>query len=208
MFKRFMPRVGKFFDLFEEIAAIAVKAAQEFTALISDLKNAEAHVRNIKNLEHDADEVTHKTIALLHTVFITPIDREDIRALIKKLDDVIDFIDAASQRIALYNIQQSTPEAHSLALICEKSVERVSVAVKLLKNLKDQDQITKECVEINRLENEADQILRAGIAKLFREEQDTRLLIKLKEIYELLETVTDHCEDVANIIEGIVLEYA
>lgn len=208
MFGKFMPREGKFFELFQEISELIVKAASEFTALLSDLENSEMHSRNIKAIEHEADEVTHKTIALLHSVFITPIDREDIHQLIKKLDDIIDFIDAASQRIYLFDLKQIPQEGKSLAAVCVKSAEHVRAAVKLLNNLKQENLITKECVEINRLENEADQILRAAIAKLFREEPDIRTLIKLKEIYELLETVTDHCEDVANIIEGIVLEYA
>lgn len=208
MFGFLKPRENRFFELFGEIAVLTVEAAQEFHRMISDLSHAESHGRTIKDIEHKADEVTHRTIELLHTVFITPLDRDDIHLLIKKMDDIIDFIDAAAQRIFLYGVVKMTPEAEGLARVCVESALKVQSAVSGLNNLKDQETIIKDCVEINRLENEADQLLRSAVAKLFREEADTRQLIKLKEIYELLETVTDRCEDVANIIEGIVLEYA
>ena len=208
MFGALKPRESRFFELFSEIGVLIMAAAQEFSVLIGDLNRAELHSQNIKDIEHKADEVTHRTIELLHKVFITPLDRDDIHQLIKKLDDVVDFIDAAAQRIFLYGVVKVTPEAQALAKVCVQSAERIQKAIQGLNNLKDQDAILKECVEINRLENEADQLLRTGIAKLFREESDIKQLIKLKEVYELLETVTDRCEDVANIIEGIVLEYA
>jgi uncharacterized protein len=208
MFGFLKPRENRFFELFQELTSLIVEAAQEFSELLNDLAHSDSRAKAIKDIEHRADDVTHRTIALLHTTFITPIDREDIHSLVKKLDDIVDFMEAASQRISLYGVTQVTPEAQSLAKVCILSAEHVQKAVQLLHNLKAHEQIMTECVEINRLENEADHILRDGIAKLFRDEKDTRNLIKLKEIYELLETVTDRCEDVANIIEGIVLEYA
>lgn len=207
MLKGLFPREGKFFDLFEEIADLIIEAAQQFQELLSDLPHSERRSRLIKDIEHKADEVTHRTIALLHSTFITPLDREDIHQLICKLDDIVDFIEAASQRVYLYGITKTTDEAVALADICFRSAEYVRKAVKGLQNLKLREEISKHCVEINRLENEADHALRSGMAKLFRDEPDTRQLIKLKEIYELLETVTDRCEDVANLIEGIVMEY-
>ncbi len=208
MLRFLIPKEGRFFEHFDQSADLIVKAATEFREMLKDLSHIESRARNIKRIEHDADEVTHATIELLHKVFITPIDREDIFALVSKMDDIVDFIEAASERMFLYGITSMTPEAESLADVCVKAAEHVREAVHSLKNLKNPEQIIKSCVEINRLENEGDHILRSGIAKLFREEPDTRNLIKLKEIYELLETVTDRCEDVANIIEGIVLEYA
>lgn len=208
MFGFLKPQEKRFFELFEAIASCIIQASEEFAAMLDDLSHAESRAKAIKDIEHKADELTHQTIELLHKVFITPIDREDIHNLVSKLDDVVDFIDASSQRIALYGVTKIPDEGRNLARVCVQSGERVRSAVKGLSNLKQPESILKDCVEINRLENDADQILRIAIAKLFREESDTRTLIKLKEIYELLETVTDRCEDVANIIEGIVLEYA
>jgi len=208
MFGFLKPKENRFFELFEGLALLIVQAAEEFEDLLSDLPHADTRTKAIKDIEHKADNITHETIELLHKVFITPLDRDDIHRLISKLDDIVDFIDAAAQRISLFGITYVPSEAKSLAEICVRASERVLNAVKGLKNLKDPTQIIAECVEINRLENEGDQMLRQGIAKLFREETDTRNLIKLKEVIELLETVTDRCEDVANIIEGIVLEYA
>ncbi len=208
MFGRLIPREGKFFDLFNQSSNLLVEAALEFRKLLDDIPHLESRTRAIKDIEHKADDVTHKTIELLHKTFITPLDREDIHSLICKLDDIVDFLEAASQRIFLYGITEIPTEAKNLADVCIQSVELVKKAVHGLADLKNSDQIIKNCVEINRLENEADSILRAAMAKLFKEEPDTRQLIKIKEIYELLETVTDRCEDVANLLEGIVLEYA
>jgi predicted phosphate transport protein (TIGR00153 family) len=217
VFGGLIPRDGRFFELFRESADQIVLGAQEFRSLLADMntagKNApmnsvESRSRNIKAIEHKADEITHRTIEMLHKTFITPIDREDIHQLITRMDDILDYLEAASQRMYLYNIQSVTPEARDLSEICVASAEAVRRAVMALDNLENSKSILEACVEINRLENDADQALRTGMAKLFREEPDTRNLIKMKEIYELLETVTDRCEDVANIVEGIVLEYA
>ncbi len=208
MLKGLFPKEGRFFDHFNASAALIVQGAEEFKAMLSDLPNGEARARAIKRIEHDADTVTHQTVELLHKVFITPLDREDIHQLISKMDDILDFIEAASERIYLYDVKVIPPEAVQLADICLQSARIIQVAIKELDNLKNSEHIIKACVEINRLENEADHVLRKAMAKLFREETDTRNLIKMKEILEILETVTDCCEDVANIIEGIVLEYA
>lgn len=207
MFAFLFPREEKFFDLFRQAADLIVEGAVEFRDMLTDLKDVENRSRNIKLIEHKADEVTHRTVELLHKTFITPLDREDIHQLICRMDDILDFIEAASERIFLYNITTAPPEALQLADICVRSVIDIRHAVNRLENLKDPSDIIKHCVEVNRLENEADQVLRTAMAKLFREEPDTRQLIKLKEVFELLETVTDRCEDVANIVEGIVLEY-
>ena len=208
MLSKFMPREGRFFDLFEQSSNLIEEAAQQFKVMLSDLSHAESHAHKIKDIEHRADEVTHRTMEMLHKTFITPIDREEIHQLISKMDDVVDIIEAASQRIFLYGITSVPQEAINLAQISIQAAECIKRAVRGLNNLKRPQEMIKDCVEINRLENEADNLLRSGISKLFLEEPDTRQLIKLKEIYELLESVTDRCEDVANIIEGIVLEYA
>lgn len=208
MFKSLFPREEKFFDLFQKSADLGVECAKEFQNMLSDLQNIESRSRNIKAIESKADEVTHHTIELLHKTFITPLDREDIYQLISQMDDILDFVEAASERMYLFGLNTTTPEMVALAAICVKSTEAIKKAVYELHDMKNSKDIILHCVEVNRLENEADHVLRAAIAKLFRDEPDTRQLIKFKEIYELLETVTDRCEDVANVIEGIVLDYA
>lgn len=208
MLARFIPREGKFFDLFRRSAELIVEGSVEFEKMLSDLSHAESYASKIKSIEHEADEVTHTTVETLHMTFITPLDREDILKLISKMDDILDFIEAAAERVSLYQITTATPELKALANVCVRSARDVQRVINELENLKKSVDIRKICVEINRLENEADGILRAGMAKLFREETDVKQLIKFKEIYELLETVTDCCEDVANIVEGIVLEYS
>ena len=208
MLSKIMPREGRFFDLFEQSSNLIEEAAQQFKLMLSDLSHAEGHAHKIKDIEHQADEVTHRTMEMLHKTFITPIDRDEIHQLISKMDDVVDVIEAASQRIFLYGITSVPQEAFSLAEVGIRAAVCIKRAVRGLNNLKRPQEMIKDCVEINRLENEGDTLLRSGISKLFLEEPDTRQLIKLKEIYELLESMTDRCEDVANIIEGIVLEYA
>ena len=208
MFTRLLTRESPFFNLFSGISDLIVLAAREFKEMMEDLALAEMRAARIKDLEHQADEITHRTIDLLHKTFITPLDREDIHRLISKLDDVLDFIEAAAQRIVLYGVQRVTPETLELADVCVKATESMQQAVHGLRNLKNSARILEHCVEINRLENQADALLRTAMAKLFQDEPDTRELIKMKEIYELLETVTDRCEDVANLVDGIILEYA
>lgn len=208
MFKGILPREGKFFDLFKQSGEKIAQSSQALKAMFADMAHAESHARTVKHIENECDEITHKTIDLLHKTFITPLDREDIHQLITKMDDIVDFIDATAQRVVLYGIKKIPGEAIELTDICIQSGATIQRAVGHLEDMKNPEEILKICVEINRLENEADHVMRAAMAKLFREEPDTRELIKVKEIYELLETVTDRCEDVANIIEGIVLEYA
>jgi len=202
-----MPKEGGFFELFNESGVLMASAMHEFHRMLEYPKEMASRSESIKELEHKADEVTHKCMTLMHRTFITPLDREDIHLLIKSMDDIIDFIDASAQRLHLYDVTVIPPDLLKLAGLTVNSVELVKQAVHMLPNLKNSPEILKICVEINRLENQCDQVLRAAVAELFRNEQDLRLMIKLKEIYELLETVSDRCEDVANVIESIVLEY-
>jgi predicted phosphate transport protein (TIGR00153 family) len=208
MMSWFVPREAKFFDMFKESSTLIVQGAHELIGMCEDLSDSEARARNIKDIEHKADAVTHHAIAELHKTFITPLDRDEIYRLITKMDDILDFIEAASQRFHLYDIRKITPEVKELTQIILRSAEAVKEAVSGLEQMKNAPKILELCVEINRLENEADQVLRSGMAKLFREDVGFKELIKLKEIYELLESVTDRCEDVANIIESIVLDHA
>ncbi|MBI4703870.1 MAG: DUF47 domain-containing protein [Deltaproteobacteria bacterium] len=208
MLRSLIPREGKFFELFRQSAEQSVKAAHAFRAMLDDLPQAERHAREIKDIEHAGDEITHRTVELLHKTFITPLDRDDIHQLISRMDDILDRLEGASSRVHLYELREATAECKALADICIKSTECIQRAVNRLEDLTFTSGIIQDCVEVNRLENEADAILRTAKTKLFRDEPDTRQLIKLKEIYEFLESLTDRCEDVANIIEGIVLEYA
>ena len=208
MFARLMPHEGRFFDYFNGHAALILQGAVELRAMLDNIGELEVRAHNIKTIESKADLVTHDTIQLLHQTFITPLDREDIHQLITRMDDILDLMEDVSHCVFLYDLRTVTDEAKRLADICVACAEKVKTAVKLLDNMANSEAITKACSEIDRLETDADQVLRSGLAKLFRSEPDTRELIKMKEIYELLETVTDRCEDVANIIEGIVLENA
>jgi uncharacterized protein len=209
MFGRLMPREGRFFDLFNLHAQCIVEAAHELAALMGNLREElEQRARNIESAEKRADKLAHETIDLLHKTFITPLDREDIHKLISNMDDILDLMEDVAQTIYLYDIKQITPEAKQLADICVSCCERVKTAVSLLKSMENAEAISKICEEIDRLESNADHVMRAAMSKLFRDEPDTRQLIKLKAIYELLEQVTDKCEDVADVIEGIVIENA
>ncbi len=206
MFGRLMPREGNFFELFNAHADRIVEGARELEAMITSFKDLEAHAQRIDSAERAADKVTHEAITLLHKTFITPFDREQIHGLITRMDDILDLMQDVAESVVLFDLQRVTPEAKQLAEICQMCCERVKTAVSLLTNLKQTDAILKTCEEIDRLESDADRVMRAAMSKLFRDEPDVKQLIKLRSIYELLETITDRCEDVANIIEGIVLE--
>ena len=208
MFGRLMPTEGKFFDLFNQHAELCVKGSKEMVALMTNFDDLEIRVHAIEGVEKQADAVTYNTIELLHKTFITPLDRDDIHKLITKMDDILDLLEDAAQTISLYDIREITPEATRLAELCLACSEKVKAAVALLPNMDNARQILTICEEIDRLESDADHVMRAAMSKLFRDEPDVRNLIKLKAIYEILETVTDRCEDVANIIEGIVVENA
>jgi predicted phosphate transport protein (TIGR00153 family) len=203
---RLLPREGRFFDFFNEHAGHAVLAAAELKALLADLSDLEARRRNIERHEKQADQITHHTMQLLHQTFITPLDRDEIHQLITTMDDVLDLMEDIAQCLFLYDVRAVTPEAQRLAEICVACTEKVRDAVAKLESMDNADAILKLCAEIDRLEADADYVMRSAMAKLFREEPDAKEIIKQKEIYQLLESVTDKCEDIANLIEGIVLE--
>lgn len=203
---RLLPRDESFFDDFERHASKTVEGCRALVDMAQGKVPATEACPRIKAIESECDTITHHVVERLHKVFITPIDRNDIFRLISKMDDVMDFVEAAAQRVALYGVNGNNKELYDLGRVLQAGSERISEAVAGMRNLKHADVILEKCVEINRLENEADVQLRAAIAKLFREEKDPIQVIKWKEIYELLETATDRCEDVANIIEGVVLE--
>jgi len=210
MFARFMPKEVKFFELFNAHAELIARGGRQLVALVADLEQGPdalaRHVQAIDQTESAADQITHETMALLHTSFNTPLDRDEIRQLITRMDDVLDLIQDFSEAMFLYDIRSLTQEARQLSDLCAACCERVSSAVLLLHKMDNAPAILKLCHEIDQLESAADRAMRTGITKLFRDEPDVRQLIKLKGIYELLESVTDRCEDVANVIEGIILE--
>ncbi|QDX79834.1 phosphate transport regulator [Denitratisoma sp. DHT3] len=212
MFSKLMPKEGKFFELFNAHAELVVQGGRQLAALVADVGNdletLGRHAKAIDETETRADKITHDTISLLHTVFTTPLNRDEIHKLITRMDDILDLIQDVAESIYLYDVRQLTEEARRLSDICVSCCERVKTAVFLLNDMSHAPAILRTCQEIDQLESDADRVMRQGMAKIFREEADVRQLIKLKGLYELLESVTDRCEDVANIIEGIVLENA
>jgi len=206
MFGRLMPKEGHFFELFSEHAELIVQGSRELVALMAAGDDIQRRAYAIETIEKRADKITQTTIELLHKTFITPLDRDEIHQLITRMDDILDLMEDVAQSIFLYDVKILTAEAQKLAEVCVSCGEQVKLAVGLLSNMDNAALILKACEEIDRLESEADHIMRAAMAKLFRDEPDVRQVIKLKAIYELLESVTDRCEDVANILEGIVLE--
>ena len=203
-----MPREGRFFDLFNAHAAQIVEGGRALAQLFANFEASAVYAERIDAAEHNADKITHETITLLHKTFITPLDRDQIHQLITNMDDVLDLIQDTAESMVLFDIRYTTPEAQQLAQICQMTCDRVKAAVGLLSNLKNPEAIMKTCEEIDRLESDADRVMRSAISRLFREESDVKQLIKLRSIYELLELITDRCEDVANIVEGIVLEHS
>ncbi len=212
MFGRFMPTEGRFFELFNLHAHEIVEGGKELVALMNALGEGATDLRDHANaidaIEKRGDNYTRETIQLLHKTFITPLDREEIHQLISNMDDVLDLMQDAAESVSLYDIKAVPPEAKQLAELCLQCCERVKSAVVLLSNMENAATILKICEEIDRLESDADHVMRSAISKLFRTERDAIQLIKMKAIYELLETVTDRCEDVANVMQGIVIENA
>lgn len=212
LFGKLLPREGNFFEMFNQHADRIVEAARAFSQLVANY--GDTHLRDkynqdVDNAERAADRVTHEVNRALHKTFITPIDREQIHSLINTMDDVADLIQDSAETMALYDVHHMTSEMIRLTDLSVKCCERVQAAVRLLGRIGDQavaEQALKVCAEIDELESDADRVMRSAMSQLFRHEPDVRELIKLRAIYELLETVTDRCEDVANQIEGIVLE--
>jgi predicted phosphate transport protein (TIGR00153 family) len=200
-FGKLLPRDGNFFEMFNQHADRIVDAAQAFSKLVAnygDVALRQKYNQEVDNAERAADRVTHDVNKAIHITFITPIDREQIHTLINTMDDVADLIQDSAETMALYDVRHMTEE-----------ITRLTDAVYMLEKVADPataEAALKTCEEIDQLESDADRVMRSAMSKLFREEPDVREVIKLKAIYELLETITDKCEDVANVIEGIVLE--
>ncbi|HVZ72946.1 MAG TPA: DUF47 family protein [Polyangia bacterium] len=203
---RLLPHDGSFFAQFEAQGRKTVEGCKAFLSMIESPAGLQGQAQRVTQIENECDEITHAVVSALHKTFITPIDRNDIYRLITKMDDIMDLVEAAAERLALYEIAVMTKEAVELARCLVDSAEHVLGAVVGIRDLGRPATILEHCIEINRLENVADNLLRSALAKLFREETNPILVIKWKEIYETLEAATDRCEDVANVIEGVVLE--
>ena len=209
MLSRLMPREGNFFELFNAHAEQIVLGSRELELMMTEFKDLEARAQGIDIAERAADKITHETIALLHKTFVTPIDREQIHGLINAMDDVLDLLQDASETMLLYDVQTMNEDILRLGDMSARCCERVQHAVSLLAKISEPavaQAALKTCEEIDRLESDADRVMRSAMSRLFREETDVRELIKLKTIYEQLESISDRCEDVANLIEGVVLE--
>ena len=204
---RLIPREVKFFEMFSEIAENVRLGAQALSDLLQnyDYNTMPTAVARIAEIEHRGDEMTHQILIKLNQTFITPFDREDIHLLASSLDDVLDFTNAAATRLLMYKISEPPPDAAELAGLIVLQSEELTRAVSLLEK---NGSVMKHCEEVNRLEDEADHLSRRAIARLFETEKDPIKLIKLKELYEVLEVATDKAEDAANVIEAIMLKSA
>jgi len=200
---RLIPKDTSFFSMFSAMSDNLIAGARTLVNLFADYRDVEKKIEEIRRIEHDGDELTHTILTKLNQTFITPFDREDIHQLASKLDDVLDFINAAGARIVMYRITAPPPAAGELAGIILMQSQELQKAVSLMQK---NGNILAHCVEINRLENEADLVAQQAIAKLFECEHDPINLIKIKELLEFLERATDKAEDVANVLETVVLK--
>ncbi|QJC55695.1 hypothetical protein HC248_00977 [Polaromonas vacuolata] len=212
LFSKLLPKDGNFFELFNQHADRIVEAAQAFSKMVEnydDVVKRRQYNKEVDAAEHAADRITHEVNRALHKTFITPIDREHIHKLINTMDDVADLIQDSAETMALYDVRHMTEDIVRLTDLSVKCCERLRGAVSMLAKIRQADvaeAALQTCEEIDKLESDADRVMRSAMSRLFRDEPDVRELIKLKAVYELLETITDKCEDVANLIEGIVLE--
>ena len=203
-----IPREERFFTLFEDSARNMVKAAQGLKDLLDNWSNVGAKVAEITEFEHEGDSITHQIAAQLNRTFVTPFDREDIQLLAHTMDDIVDFIHAAADAMLIYKIKQPSSRAKELAEVIVQGASEVEKAVGLLRSRSGLKNILEPCVELNRLENMADRIYRAALAELFEDTTDLAEVIKWREIYDHMESATDRCEDVANVLEGVALKHA
>ncbi len=209
LLERLMPKSDDFFTDFEAQADAVVEGTKLLKGLLEDFSDVPQKVAAIKAVEHRADDITHRAFARLHTQFITPFDRAEIHRLLSRIDDVLDLADAAAERLGLYDIEQVLPEARELAAVLVAQAEKMAEVVRGLRTFRnDSGAVLAGCREINALENQADSLTRRTMAKLFRRGSDPLTVVKWKEIIDLIESATDRAEDVANVIEGVVLEHA
>ena len=205
---RMIPKEEKFFDLFYELAIKIEEGGELFLDMVEHYEYSEQKIAKLKELEQEADVITHRTYEKMHKTFLTPIDREDIYALVNKMDSILDMVEASAARMSLYKVKVPAKEIIDQAKILNKAIKKVKYIVHAMRNMKNAKMILDACVEINTLENEGDIVMRMTMTRLFEQEKDPFELIKWKEIFERIEEAIDVCEDVANVVEGIVLKYA
>jgi uncharacterized protein len=204
----FLPRNTKFFDYFDRDTDVLVRTAEEFCRFLESSGDSKAYSKRMKDLEHEADRLTHEAMALLHRSFITPLERGDLRRLILALDEVVDYLDDVVRRIALYEIDVILSEVSAMGRIVVDLAKAVQAAVHELRNLRKKNHVLEHCIEVQRLENIGDHLHHIALASIFKKEMDPLLVMKWKEIIDLIEAAMDAAEDVAHVIEGIVLENA
>jgi predicted phosphate transport protein (TIGR00153 family) len=208
MLQRLLPKKSVFFELFSAHAALAVEGARMLRELLADPREAEQGAARIHAVEHEGDAVCQRTMELLHSTFVTPIERGDIYDIASRLDDVLDHIEATAQRVWLYEIAAVPPEALEMATRLLEATQALKAAVDALATRPDVRHVRELCRAVKEVEKQNDRVLRKATARLFKEEQDPKTLIKWNEIYQDIEDAVDTCEDVANVIEGVVLENA
>ena len=208
MLEKLMPKSDEFFDDFDAQAEATVKGARLLLSLFEDFTDVERKVAAIKQVEHEGDNIAHRAFERLHRQFITPFDRGEIHRLLGRIDDVLDLTDATAERLFLYEVGPIPQAAKDLARILVPATEKLRDAVRQMREIKNPAQLLASCREIKALESDADTLVRAALAALFKSGADPLSIMKWKEIYDLMETATDRCEDVANVIEGVVLEHA
>ena len=208
MLEKLMPKSDEFFDDFDAQAEVTVRGTKMLLALFEDFTDVERKVAAIKHVEHEGDNIAHRAFERLHRQFITPFDRAEIHRLLGRIDDVLDLTDATAERLLLYEVGLIPQPAKDLARVLVPTTEKMEEAVRLLREIKNPAQILAACREIKTIEGDSDVLSRAAIAALFKSGADPLSIMKWKEIYDLMETATDRCEDVANVIEGVVLEHA
>jgi hypothetical protein len=204
---RLIPKEEGFFDLFEELANKIEAGGELFLDLVEHYEYSDQKIAKLKELEHEADVITRNTYEKMHKTFLTPIDREDIYDLVNKMDSILDMVEASAARMSLYKVKVPASEIIDQAMILNKAIKKVKYIVYAMRNMKNAKMILDTCVEIHTLENEGDIVVRMTISRLFECEKDPIELIKWKEIFERIEESIDICEDVSNIVEGIVLKY-
>lgn len=204
---RLIPKEEKFFDLFEELINKIEEGGKLFEAFLENYENPAAKAAKIKEIEHEADVITHRTYEKMHTTFLTPLDREDIYTLVNNMDSILDLIEASAARMYLYKIKKPTEEIKAMAKVLNRCIAALKQVVHGLRDLKNTKLMSEISVTIHTLENEGDVLVRGSVAKLFEDKVDVYDLIKWKEIYERIEEAIDICEDVSNIVEGIVLKH-
>jgi len=205
---RLIPKQEKFYDLFEELINKIEEGGKLFLCMVENYEYPLPKITKLKELEHEADVITHRTYEKMHKSFLTPLDREDIYALVNKMDSILDMIEASAARMSLYKVKKPTKVIIDQAKILNEAISKVKLIVYAMRDMKNSKMIIDACVEITTLENEGDIVLRTAMVDLFEHEKDAIELIKWKEIFERIEEALDVCEDVSNIIEGIVLKHA